>query len=292
MSAEQPAPYGSAAPAAAAAAPSSGRTPARIRTHHLLQAKAEGRRFAMLTAYDQYMAEVFDEAGIEVLLVGDSAANNVMGYETTLPITLDEMIVFAKSVTAGSQRPLVVCDLPFGSYEVSPAQAVESSVRLMKEARVHAVKMEGGAHFAEHVRALTAAGVPVMAHIGFTPQSEHALGGYRVQGRGGTAARLVEDALALEAAGAFCVLMEMVPDSAAAAVDAALTVPTIGIGAGASTTGQVLVWQDMLGLRTGRTAKFVKQYAQLRPIVAEAAAAYHRDVLEGSFPAAEHGFAD
>ncbi|MGJ9402364.1 3-methyl-2-oxobutanoate hydroxymethyltransferase [Arthrobacter sp. KK5.5] len=289
MSPEENAPYGPGS--ASAAQPVPGPKPiARIRTHHLAQAKAEGRRFAMLTAYDQYMARIFDEAGIEVLLVGDSAANNVMGYATTLPITLDEMIVFAKSVTAGANRPLVVCDLPFGSYEVSPAQAVESSVRLLKEGLVHAVKLEGGAHYAGHVRALAAAGIPAMGHIGFTPQSEHALGGYRVQGRGEAAAALVADALALEEAGAFCVLMEMVPTDVAAEVDAALRIPTIGIGAGAGTTGQVLVWQDMLGLRTEKVAKFVKRYADLGTEISRAARTYHDDVLAGTFPAAEHGF--
>jgi 3-methyl-2-oxobutanoate hydroxymethyltransferase len=244
----------------------------------------------MLTAYDQYMARIFDEAGIEVLLIGDSAANNVLGYATTLPITLDEMIVFAKAVSNGADRALVVCDLPFGSYEASPAQAIESSVRLMKEGLVHAVKMEGGRHYASHVAAMTAAGIPVMAHIGFTPQSEHSLGGYRVQGRGDAAQAVIDDAVALAEAGAFCVLMEMVPAPVAAAVDAAVKVPTIGIGAGGATTGQVLVWQDMLGLNPGRTARFVKQYADLHAVVSRAAAAYHREVLDGTFPAAEHSF--
>jgi 3-methyl-2-oxobutanoate hydroxymethyltransferase len=310
MTSEEPAPYGNRADvprdAAGPAQPAAGRSgreagtaPAgtgplagvrRIRTSHLMQAKADGGKFAMLTAYDQHMARIFADAGIEVLLIGDSAANNVMGYETTLPITMDEMVVFAKAVTAGARRPLVVCDLPFGSYEVSPEQAVASSVRLLKEAGVHAVKMEGGAHFVPHVRAMVAAGIPVMAHIGFTPQSEHSLGGYKVQGRGDAADELIRDAQALETAGAFCVLMEMVPASVAAAVDDALRVPTIGIGAGAATTGQVLVWQDMLGLNPGRLPRFVKQYADLGTIIANAAAAYHRDVLDGSFPASEHGF--
>lgn len=284
MSHEQPSPY------------DSGRTeptPApttRVRIGHLARAKAEGRRFAMLTAYDQYAASIFDESGIEVLLVGDSAANNVMGYSTTLPITLEEMSVFARSVTAGARRSLVVCDLPFGSFEASPQLAVESSVRLMKETGIHAVKMEGTARRAEHVRAVVDAGIPVMAHIGFTPQAEHALGGYKVQGRGDAAEQLIVDATALQEAGAFCVLMEMVPSDVAATVDAALTVPTIGIGAGAGTTGQVLVWQDMLGLNPGKLPRFVKKYADLRQIMGDAAAAYHRDVVEGTFPAEEHGF--
>lgn len=262
----------------------------RIRLHHLQKAKDEGAKFAMLTAYDTMMASIFDAAGIEVLLVGDSAANTVMGYSSTLPITLEEMVVFAKSVVSGAKRALVVCDLPFGSYEVSTEQAVASAVKLMKEGGVHAVKMEGGAYYAPHVRAMVAAGVPVMAHIGFTPQAEHALGGYRVQGRGDAAEAMLADARALEEAGAFTVLMEMVPTDTAARVDAALHVPTVGIGAGGATTGQVLVWQDMLGLGEGKSPRFVKKYADLRSVVAGAAAAYHREVLDGAFPSAEHEF--
>lgn len=286
--AEHPAPY--AAASAPAAAPANPPGPRRIRIPHLQQIKDSGQHFAMLTAYDQYTAAIFDEAGIEVLLVGDSAANNVMGSATTLPITLDEMIVFARSVTAGASRALVVCDLPFGSYEVSPAQAVESSVRLLKEGLVHAVKMEGGAHYAPHVRALAAAGIPVMAHVGFTPQSEHALGGYRVQGRGSARLAVLDDAAALAEAGAFCVLMEMVPADVAAEVDAAVAVPTIGIGAGNATTGQVLVWQDMAGLRGGKLPKFVKQFADVRSVLSTAARAYADEVRSGTFPGPEHSF--
>lgn len=282
-SAEQPKPYGT----------DPARTPVppkRVRISYLQQLKDTGGRFAMLTAYDQYTAAIFDEAGIETLLIGDSAANNVMGHETTLPITLDEMIVFAKSVTNGAKRALIVCDLPFGSYEVSPGQAIESSVRLMKEAGVQAVKMEGGAHYAGHVKAMTAAGIPVMAHVGFTPQSEHALGGYKVQGRGSAAQAVVDDAVALVEAGAFCVLMEMVPADVAAAVDAAVRVPTIGIGAGAATTGQVLVWQDMAGLRDGKAPRFVKAYADLRSVLSAAARDFAGEVRDGTFPGPEHSF--
>ena len=285
--AEQPAPYaaGSAGPGAAAQP-----GPRRIRIPHLQQIKDAGGHFAMLTAYDQYTAAIFDEAGIEVLLVGDSAANNVMGHATTLPITLDEMLVFARSVTAGASRALVVCDLPFGSYEVSPEQAVASSIRLLKEGLVHAVKLEGGAHYAPHVRALAAAGIPVMAHVGFTPQSEHALGGYRVQGRGDGRRAVLDDAAALAEAGAFCVLMEMVPADVAAEVDAAVAVPTIGIGAGKATTGQVLVWQDMAGLRGGKQPRFVKQFADVRSVLAAAARTYADEVRSGAFPGPEHSF--
>lgn len=264
--------------------------PSRIRLHHLQKAKDNGEKFAMLTAYDVMMAEIFDSAGIEILLVGDSAANTVLGYESTLPISLDEMIVFTKAVANGAKRALVVADLPFGSYEQSPAQAVATAVRLMKEGHAHAVKMEGTAQYAEHVRAMVLAGVPVIGHIGFTPQSEHALGGYRVQGRGDAVAQMKHDAVALQDAGAFCILMEMVPSPVAAEIDAALKVPTIGIGAGNSTTGQVLVWQDMLGLAGGRTPRFVKKYADLREVIGTAVREYHQDVVAGAFPSAEYEF--
>ncbi|MBG6218055.1 3-methyl-2-oxobutanoate hydroxymethyltransferase [Arthrobacter sp. CAN_A6] len=289
-SAEIPAPYGVGAAAPSADPQQTASGPRRIRTHHLQQAKAEGRRFAMLTAYDQYAAQLFDEVGIEVLLVGDSAANNVLGHATTLPITLDEMILFSRAVSTAARHALVVADLPFGSYEVSPEQAVQSAVRLLKEGLVHAVKMEGGAEYAETVRALVKAGIPVMAHIGFTPQSEHALGGYRVQGRGDASQRILDDAVTLADAGAFSILLEMVPAQTAADVDAAVPVPTIGIGAGASTTGQVLVWQDMAGLGGGKQARFVKQYADLRSVLSSAARTYAEEVRSGAFPGPEHSF--
>lgn len=285
MSEQTQAPYGQSIPA-----PVGTSLPSRVRIPHLARAKAEGRHFAMLTAYDCQIASIFDEAGIEVLLVGDSAASTVMGAATTLPITMEEMIVFARSVVAGTKRAMVVCDMPFGSYEVSVEQAVTNGIRLLKEAGVHAVKLEGGARYAPHVEALTAAGVPVMAHIGFTPQSEHVLGGYRVQGRGDGAQAMIDDARALQDAGAFCVLMEMVPTETARAVDAALRVPTIGIGAGPVTTGQVLVWQDMLGLGSGKSPRFVKKYADLRSVITGAATAYLDDVHAGAFPGPEHCF--
>lgn len=265
--------------------------PSRYRTVHLQRAKEEGRRFAMLTCYDAMTASLFDAAGIEVLLVGDSVGNTVLGHSSTLPVTVDDMVTFSAAVVRGASRAFVVADLPFGSYEESPEQAVRSAMRLVKEAGVHAVKVEGDERFAPHVEAMTAAGIAVMAHIGFTPQSEHVLGGYRVQGRGeGAAERMVASARALEAAGAFTVLMEMVPTEVARAVDEALTVPTVGIGAGDVTTGQVLVWQDMLGLTEGRKPRFVKQYAQLHSAVTDAVTAYRRDVLTGAFPAPEHQF--
>ncbi|MDO5635267.1 MAG: 3-methyl-2-oxobutanoate hydroxymethyltransferase [Micrococcus sp.] len=265
--------------------------PARYRTVHLQRAKDEGRRFAMLTTYDAMSARLFDDAGVEVLLVGDSVGNTMLGHSTTLPVSLEDMIVFSAAVVRGAQRAFVIADLPFGSYEQSPQQAVASAMRLVKEAGVHAVKMEGDERFAEHLAAMTAAGIAVMAHIGFTPQSEHVLGGYRVQGRGeGAAETMIASARALEAAGAFSVLMEMVPSEVAAQVDAALRVPTVGIGAGPSTTGQVLVWTDMLGLREGRMPRFVRQYAQLHETITQGVRDYRDDVLHGRFPAPEHGF--
>ncbi|WP_458110853.1 3-methyl-2-oxobutanoate hydroxymethyltransferase [Arthrobacter sp. R1-13] len=291
MPAEVPAPYGNGpVPAVGPTAETAPKRLPKVRTHHLQQAKNEGRRFAMLTAYEQYTAEIFDEAGIEVLLVGDSASNNVFGNETSLPVTVDELLSLCRAVARSAKRALVVADLPFGSYEISPQQAVATGVRFLKEGLAHGVKIEGGKFYAETVRAMVQAGIPVMAHIGFTPQSEHALGGYRVQGRGDDAKRLIEDATALAEAGAFCVLMEMVPADTAAAVDAAVDVPTIGIGAGNATTGQVLVWQDMAGLRGGRMAKFVKQYADLRTTLSDAARAYGEDVRSGQFPGPEHSF--
>jgi 3-methyl-2-oxobutanoate hydroxymethyltransferase len=291
MSAEVPAPYGNGPAQQAAAAPETARKPvARIRTHHLQQAKANGEHFAMLTAYEQYTAEIFDEAGIEVLLVGDSASNNVFGNETSLPVTVDELLPLCRAVARSAKRALVVADLPFGSYEVSAEQAVATGVRFLKEGLAHAVKIEGGKFYADTVRAMVQAGIPVMAHIGFTPQSEHSLGGYRVQGRGDDAQRLIDDAVALAEAGAFSVLMEMVPADTAAAVDAAISVPTVGIGAGNTTTGQVLVWQDMAGLRGGKMAKVVKQYADLRTSLSNAAKAYGDDVRTGQFPGPEHSF--
>ncbi|MBF1679346.1 MAG: 3-methyl-2-oxobutanoate hydroxymethyltransferase [Rothia sp.] len=290
--AAQPAATSVAAPAPASAAkPFDLDTVKKVRTVHLAQAKATGQKFSMLTCYDALTAQVFDRAGIEMLLVGDSAANVVLGYESTLTITLDEMIPMVAAVSRGASRAMVVADLPFGSYEQSPQQAVASAVRLMKEGGAHAVKIEADASMTEWVRALVRTGIPVVAHVGFTPQSEHALGGFRVQGRGEAAERVREDAVALAEAGAFCVLMEMVTTETARRVDEAVgAVPTIGIGASNVTTGQVLVWQDMMGLREGRVPRFVKQFAQIGKIMEDAARTYREQVRSGEFPAAEHTF--
>lgn len=290
--AAQPAVTSADAPATASAAkPFDLDAVKKVRTVHLAQAKATGQKFSMLTCYDALTAQVFDRAGIEMLLVGDSAANVVLGYESTLTITLDEMIPMVAAVSRGASRAIVVADLPFGSYEQSPQQAVASAVRLMKEGGAHAVKIEADASMTEWVRALVRTGIPVVAHVGFTPQSEHALGGFRVQGRGEAAERVREDAVALAEAGAFCVLMEMVTTETARRVDEAVgAVPTIGIGASNVTTGQVLVWQDMMGLREGRVPRFVKQFAQIGKIMEDAARAYREQVRSGEFPAAEHTF--
>ena len=280
---ETTAPYGTG-PAA-----SSG-PPKRVRIHHLREMKERGEKFAMLTAYEQYAAQTFDEAGIPVLLVGDSASNNVYGNETSLPVTVDELVPLVRAVTRAAKRALVVADLPFGSYQASPEQAFHTAVRFMKEANAHAVKLEGGVEMAPQVQKLTESGIPVMAHIGFTPQSEHALGGYRVQGRGEASARMLEAAKAMEQAGAFALVMEMVPGDTAAEVTRTLTIPTIGIGAGVDCDGQVLVWQDAFGLRTGRMPRFVKQYADLHGVLLGAAQEFAADVANGSFPGAEHTF--
>ncbi len=262
----------------------------RVRIHHLKELKDRGEPWPMLTAYDMYTAELFDEAGIPVLLVGDSASNNVYGYESSLPVTVDEMIPLVRAVTRSVKRALVVADLPFGSYQLSPEQALATSVRMMKEGRAHAVKLEGGRAFAPHVKAITTAGVPVMGHIGFTPQSEHNLGGYRVQGRGDAADDLLEDAIALQEAGAFSVVMEMVPAEAAKRITHELTIPTIGIGAGPDCDAQVLVWQDMMGLRRGKAPRFVKRYADLSGVMKGAVEQFASEVRGREFPAPEHVF--
>ena len=262
----------------------------RVRTTDLQAAKAHGDRWAMLTSYDQYTAALFEQAGVSVLLVGDSAANNVYGHPSTLPVTVEEMLPLVRAVVRSTRRALVVGDLPFGSYEQGPEQALATAVRYMKETACHAVKLEGGVRSAEQIRAVVQAGIPVMGHVGFTPQSEHGLGGYRVQGRGRDAEQVIADAHAVEEAGAFAVVLEMVPGVVAKQITAELGIPTVGIGAGSACDAQVLVWQDMLGLRTGKLPRFVKQYAQLADVISEATTRYVDDVVGGTFPAEEHTF--
>ena len=262
----------------------------RIRVTDFYNAKRKHERWAMLTSYDQYTAELFDEAGVWALLVGDSAANNVYGYETTLPVTVEELLPLVRAVVRSTKRAFVIADLPFGSYEDGPSQALATSIRFMKQGGCQAVKFEGGVRIAAQIRKVTDAGIPVMGHIGFTPQSEHQLGGYRVQGRGDDAQRLLADAHAVEEAGAFGVVLEMVPGDLATQVTAELEIPTVGIGAGPDCDAQVLVWQDMLGLRRGRMQRFVKQYANLAKIIGDAATAYVDEVRMGIFPTDQHTF--
>ncbi|HEX5741167.1 MAG TPA: 3-methyl-2-oxobutanoate hydroxymethyltransferase [Pilimelia sp.] len=262
----------------------------RVRVTDLLRAKERGQRWAMLTSYDQYTAGIFDAAGIPVLLVGDSAANNVFGHETTVPVTVEDLLPLVRAVVRATTHPLVVGDLPFGSYEEGPTQALRTAVRFLKEGGCQAVKLEGGVRVAAQIAALTAAGIPVMAHIGFTPQSEHRFGGYRVQGRGDAADAVLADARAVAEAGAFAVVLEMVPGDVAARVTKELAIPTIGIGAGPGTDAQVLVWQDMAGLRTGPVPRFVKRYAAVADTLTEATRRFAEEVADGRFPAAEHTF--
>ncbi|MGY1704386.1 3-methyl-2-oxobutanoate hydroxymethyltransferase [Geodermatophilus sp. SYSU D00697] len=267
-----------------------GTSTARVRVHHLQQAKERGEKWAMLTAYDTTSASVFEEAGIPVLLVGDSGGNVVLGLDSTVPVTVEDILLMTRAVTRSTRRALVVADLPFGSYEAGPQQALATAVRLMKEGGAQAVKLEGGTRVAPQIRTLTESGIPVMAHIGFTPQSEHTLGGFRVQGRGVGAEQLLADAHAVQEAGAFAVVMEMVPAALAAQVTKELVIPTIGIGAGVDCDAQVLVWPDMAGMTGGRVPRFVKKYADLRAELLRAAREYADDVRAGTFPGPEHSF--
>jgi 3-methyl-2-oxobutanoate hydroxymethyltransferase len=284
-SAEETAPYGTGA------AGNSPTKPVRkVRTHHLREMKQRGDKITMLTSYDMYTAQIFDEAGVDLLLVGDSASNNVLGNETSLPVTVDELLPLTRAVSRSVKRAMVVGDLPFGSYQASPEQGYLTAVRFMKEAGAHCVKLEGGAEMAPVIKKLVEGGIPVIAHIGFTPQSEHVLGGYRVQGRGDTSDRIIDDAKAVQEAGAFAVVMEMVPGEVAAQISKELDIPTIGIGAGPDCDGQVLVWQDAFGMRSGKMARFVKQYADVKSVLSEGAEAYISDVKGSTFPGPEHTF--
>jgi 3-methyl-2-oxobutanoate hydroxymethyltransferase len=261
----------------------------RVTIRDLAAAKARGEKWPMLTAYDALTARVFDEAGIPVLLVGDSAAMVVYGHDTTIPVTVDELIPLTAAVVRGSSRALVVADLPFGSYQASIQTAVETAIRFLKETGAHAVKLEGGHRVLRHVEDMVAAGIPVMAHLGLTPQSVHALGGYRVQGRGEDGDNLMRDAKSLQAAGAFAVVLECVPTELAAQVTSALSIPTIGIGAGPDCDAQVLVWQDMAGL-TPNVAKFVKRYGDAAGLLRNAAQAFADEVIGRAYPSAEYSY--
>lgn len=256
------------------------------------EAKRKGKRIAMLTAYDYSTARLEDEAGIHAILVGDSLGNVVLGYEDTLSVTMEDMIHHGRAVARGAKNALVVVDMPFMSYQTSVYDAVVNAGRLMKEGRAQAVKLEGGAEVAAQVKAIVEAGIPVMGHLGLTPQSINAFGGFKVQGKTEAAARkLIEDAKALEAAGAFSVVLECVPAKLAAKVTESISIPTIGIGAGAGCDGQVLVYQDMLGMFSDFTPKFVKRYANVGETMREAFATYVDEVGAGTFPAEEHTYA-
>ncbi|CAB4537496.1 unannotated protein [freshwater metagenome] len=265
-------------------------TPKKVRTSTLAEFKHQGRKIACLTSYDALTAGIFDRAGIDVILVGDSAADNVLGYTSTLPVTVEEMIPFGRAVAGACDRALVVVDLPFGSYETGPEDALAVSIRVMKSTNASAVKLEGGTRSQSQIAAIVAAGIPVMGHIGFTPQSVNGLGGFKIQGRGEDAEKLIHDALAVEAAGAFAVVLELVPAELASEISKRLSIPTIGIGAGAGCDGQILVWTDFAGLHDGKPRKFVKQYANLASELNLAATNYLKDVQAGTFPASEHEF--
>jgi 3-methyl-2-oxobutanoate hydroxymethyltransferase len=257
----------------------------------LLRMKERGERIVVLTCYDALFARLLDQSGVDVLLVGDSVNQVLAGAETTLSATLEQMIYHTKIVRRGAEHALVVCDMPFLTFQVSPAEAIRNCGRVLAETGCHAVKLEGGQHMAATVRALVDAGIPVMGHLGLTPQSVHALGGYRVQGRDEqTAERLLADARALEEAGAFAIVLELIPGPLASQITKSLAIPTIGIGAGPACDGQVLVLHDMLGLNDRFTAKFVKRYATLAEDVREAARLFAAEVREGRYPGPEHSF--
>lgn len=263
--------------------------PKRIRTTTLSEFKSLGQKFSALTSYDHLTAEIFDSVGVEVLLVGDSGSEVVLGQQSPLAITIEEVASFGKAVSSAVKRALVVIDMPFGSYEVSAEKAVENAIRLMKLSGAHAIKLEGAKNRTAQILAITKAGIPVMGHLGFTPQSVHALGGFKVQGRGDASEELLSDAKALVAAGVFAIVLELVPAELAAKITREISVPTIGIGAGNKTDGQILVWQDFAGLTQGKR-KFVKNYLNLRSELEQAVKLYRQEVASGVFPSSEHSF--
>jgi 3-methyl-2-oxobutanoate hydroxymethyltransferase len=261
----------------------------RVSIADLAAMKKNGQKWAMLTCYEQITAEIFDQAGIPVLLVGDSAGNNFLGFENTIPVEVDHLIPMAKAVVSASKSAMVVADFPFGSYESSPVQALETGIRFFKEAQVGAVKLEGGAKVIPQIQKLIAAGIPVMGHLGLTPQSVHALGGFKVQGRGDDGQRIIDDALALQRAGVFAIVLEAVPAKLAAEITKQLSIPTIGIGAGVDCDAQVLVWTDLMGL-TAKMPKLAKAYRNLRKEMSDAATEFAQDVAAGRFPTADQSF--
>ncbi|MFF1842082.1 3-methyl-2-oxobutanoate hydroxymethyltransferase [Streptomyces sp. NPDC058232] len=267
-----------------------GKSTRRITVHDIAAATERGEKWPMLTAYDAMTASVFDEAGIPVMLVGDSMGNCHLGYETTVPVTMDEIAILSAAVVRGTKRALIVGDLPFGAYQEGPVQALRNATRLVKEAGVGAVKLEGGERSLAQTELLVSAGIPVMSHLGLTPQSVNTMG-YRVQGRSDEAAhRLIRDAKAAQDAGAFAVVLELVPAEVAAEITRSLQIPTVGIGAGPDTDAQVLVYTDMVGLTGGKVPRFTKQYANMRKVLGDAAKEFADEVVGGTFPAPEHTF--
>jgi 3-methyl-2-oxobutanoate hydroxymethyltransferase len=264
----------------------------RVRIRHFGRAKEMGIKITGLTSYDYLSASIFDRAGIDFLLVGDSAGNVVFGYDSTLPVTSEELIPLCRAVVRAAKRAFVIADLPFGSYEAGPDDALHTAIRFMKETGAHAVKIEGGRRSEEQIRQIVRAGIPVMAHIGFTPQSEHGLGGHVIQGRGAGATQLLDDAHAVEEAGAFAVVLEMVPSAVAAQVTKELTIPTISVGAGPHCDGQLMVWTDWAGFSTGRIPRFVKQYADIATSLFDAATTYRTEVESGEYPAPQHEYSE
>jgi 3-methyl-2-oxobutanoate hydroxymethyltransferase len=266
--------------------------PGKLAITELADLKARRQPIVMVTAYDAPSGRLADEAGADLVLVGDSAAMTVLGHDSTVPATMDEMLVLTRAVTRGARRPLVIADMPFGSFQVSDTGALENAIRFVKESGADAVKLEGAGPTLTRVSAIVGAGIPVMGHVGLTPQSATMLGGFKAQGRSAEkAARLLSDALALEAAGCFSIVLEAVPAQVAEEITRRLTVPTIGIGAGAGTDGQVLVWHDLLGLYDGSSPRFVKRYADLATAIREAVSAYATDVRERRFPEDVHTYA-
>ena len=265
--------------------------PGKLPLPELAEMKRRGEAIVMITAYDAPSARIADRAGVDLILVGDSAAMVMLGHDSTVPATVDEMLVLTRAANRGARRPLVIADLPFGSYQVSDEQALTTAIRFVKEAAADAVKLEGAGPTLSRARALAGAGIPVMGHLGLTPQTATMLGGFKAQGRTAEkAVQLYEDALELQAAGCFALVLEAVPAPVAARITRALEIPTIGIGAGSDCDGQVLVWHDLLGLYEGHAPRFVKQYAELAPVIGDAIERYATEVREGSFPDEQHGY--
>ena len=266
--------------------------PGKLPLTELAEFKSRGEKIAMVTAYDAPSGRIADEAGVDLILVGDTAAMVVLGYDSTVPASMDEMVMLTRAVTRGARRPLVIADMPFGSFQVSDELALQNAIRFVKEAGADVVKLEGAGPSLSRVRALVGAGIPVMGHIGLTPQSATMLGGFKAQGRSAEKARqLLSDARELEAAGCFTLVLEAVPAPVAKRITETLSIPTIGIGAGPDCDGQVLVWHDLLGLYAGRAPRFVKQYANLAPEITEALGRFVADIRSGAFPEEQHTYA-